>query len=103
VTEESGRIWMAGTLEELEAVLVSRRDDPPAGSYSATLLADPERAQRKIMEEAFELCLELGRPVVDAERTAEEAADLLFHALTGLVGAGVPLADVLAVLERRRR
>jgi phosphoribosyl-ATP pyrophosphohydrolase len=94
---------MAGTLEELEAVLVSRRDDPPEGSYSATLLTDPERAQRKIMEEAFELCLELGRPTIDAERTAEEAADLLFHALCGLVGAGIPLADVLAVLERRRR
>jgi phosphoribosyl-ATP pyrophosphohydrolase len=93
---------VAGTLEELEAILVSRRDDPPAGSYSATLLADTERARRKIMEEAFELCLELGRPTVDAARTAEEAADLLFHALCGLVGAGVPLADVLDVLERRR-
>ena len=94
---------MAGTLEELEAVLVSRRDDPPPGSYSATLLVDRELAQRKIMEEAFELCLELGRPSVDAERMAEEAADLIFHALCGLVGAGVPLAEVLAVLERRRR
>ncbi len=93
---------MTDILAELEAVLVSRREDPPPGSYSATLLADPERAQRKIMEEAFELCLELGRPSVDAGRTAEEAADLLFHALCGLVGAGVPLADVLAVLERRR-
>ncbi len=93
---------MTDILAELEAVLVSRREDPPAGSYSATLLADPERAQRKIMEEAFELCRELGRPSVDAGRTAEEAADLLFHALCGLVGAGVPLADVLAVLERRR-
>jgi phosphoribosyl-ATP pyrophosphohydrolase len=90
-------------LEELEAVLMARRDDPPAGSYSATLLRDPERAQRKIIEEAFELCLELGRPAVDPGRTAEEAADLLFHTLCGLVGAGVPLGDVLAVLERRRR
>jgi phosphoribosyl-ATP pyrophosphohydrolase len=94
---------VSGVLEELEAVLISRREDPPAGSYSATLLHDPERAQRKIIEEAFELCLELGRPVVDPGRTAEEAADLLFHALCGLVGAGVPLGDVLTVLERRRR
>ena len=94
---------MTGTLEQLEALLVARRDDPPAGSYSATLFADREKAQRKIMEEAFELCLELGRPDVDRQRTAEEAADLIFHALCGLVGAGVPLADVLAVLERRRR
>ena len=94
---------MAGTLEELEAVLVSRREDPPAGSYSATLLADPERAQRKIMEEAFELCLELGRAAHrEPHRAPEEAADLLFHVLAGLVGAGVGLDQVLAELEARR-
>lgn len=91
-------------LGELEAVLISRRDDPPpAGSYSATLVADPERAQRKIMEEAFELCLELGRPRPDPQRTAEEAADLVFHVLAGLVGARVGLDRVLDALRDRRR
>src|SRR5918998_4339662 len=89
-------------LEDLEAVLRSRLVDPPAGSYSATLLVDRERAQRKIMEEAFELCLELGRPSVDQQRAAEEAADLLFHVLAGLVGAGVGLDRVMAELESRR-
>lgn len=89
-------------LHELEAVLRSRREDPPPGSYTATLFADPERAQRKIMEEAFELCLELGRSQVDRDRTAEEAADLLFHTLVGLVGVGVSIDDVLAVLQLRR-
>ncbi|MBA2578970.1 MAG: phosphoribosyl-ATP diphosphatase [Euzebyaceae bacterium] len=91
------------TLEQLEAVLRDRLDHPPAGSYSVTLLSDPERAQRKIMEEAFELCLELGRPEVDPARTAEEAADVLFHVLAGLVGAGVGLERVMDSLERRRR
>ncbi|MGH8887282.1 MAG: hypothetical protein ACRDYX_19370, partial [Egibacteraceae bacterium] len=38
-------------------MLRSRLVDPPTGSYSAALLVDRERAQRKIMEEAFELCL----------------------------------------------
>ena len=90
-------------LEELEAVLRDRMVQAPVGSYSAQLLRDPERTCRKIMEEAFEVCLELGRPQVSAERTAEEAADLVFHLLVGLVGAGVELADVLAVLEERRR
>jgi len=89
-------------LEELEAVLRDRLVAPPAGSYSATLLTDPEAAQRKIIEEAFELCLELGRDPVDADRTAAEAADLLFHTLVGLVGAGVPLTSVLAELQARR-
>lgn len=89
-------------LETLEALLRERAADPPPDSYSATLLADRERAARKIMEEAFELTLELGRAPVDGARAAEEAADLLFHVLAGLVGAGVPLADVLRELEQRR-
>lgn len=89
-------------LSDLEAVLVDRRANPPPGSYSATLLADPERAQRKIMEEAFELCLELARDEPDRSRVAEEAADVVFHVLTGLVGAGVTVDEVMAALERRR-
>jgi phosphoribosyl-ATP pyrophosphohydrolase len=90
-------------LADLEAVLRDRLSADPAASYSAGLLRDPERAQRKIMEEAFELCLELGRPERDRERTAEEAADLLYHVLVGLVGAGVGLDEVMTVLEGRRR
>jgi phosphoribosyl-ATP pyrophosphohydrolase len=91
------------SLEDLELVLRARLTDSPPGSYSATLLADPVRVQRKIMEEAFELCLELGRgPSLDHRRTAAEAADLLFHVLAGLVGAGVGLAEVLAELASRR-
>ncbi|HWB72724.1 MAG TPA: phosphoribosyl-ATP diphosphatase [Egibacteraceae bacterium] len=89
-------------LAQLEAVLRDRRDHPPSGSYSATLLADAEQAQRKIMEETFELCLELGRRPPDARRVAEEAADVLFHLLAGLVGAGVGLDEVLRELEARR-
>ncbi len=90
-------------LDDLEAVLRSRRDDAPAGSYTAELLADPERIQRKIMEEAFETCLELGRSERSADRTAEEAADLVYHLLVGLVAVDVPLSDVFRVLEERRR
>jgi phosphoribosyl-ATP pyrophosphohydrolase len=89
-------------LDELEQVLRSRRDADPDVSYTATLLADPELAQRKIMEEAFEVCLELGRATNDPALTAQEAADLLYHVMVGLVAVDVPLADVLAVLEERR-
>lgn len=89
-------------LEELEAVLQSRRSADPATSYTAQLLADPELAQRKIMEEAFEVCLELGRAETARELVAEEAADVLYHLLVGLVGVDVPLSEVFAVLEGRR-
>ena len=90
-------------LHDLEAVLRSRRADAPTGSYTAELLGDPERIQRKVMEEAFELCLELGRAERSPERIAEEAADLVYHLMVGLVGADVALDDVLRVLEERRR
>ncbi|MEX0658649.1 MAG: phosphoribosyl-ATP diphosphatase [Egibacteraceae bacterium] len=103
--QERGEPLPAGVLSEVEAVLRDRLDQPPAGSYSATLLGDPELASRKIMEEAFELCLELGRrgaDTPDRRRVAEEAADVLFHVLAGIVGAGVSLQDVFAELEARR-
>lgn len=90
-------------LHDLEDVLRSRRDQPTPGSYTAELLADPERIQRKIMEEAFEVCLELGRAERSAERIAEEAADLVYHLMVGLVGAEVAFDDVVRVLEERRR
>jgi len=54
------------------------------------------------MEEAFEVCLELNRGAKAADRIAEEAADLLYHLLAGLVAADVSVADVLTVLEGRR-
>ena len=91
------------TLEDIEAVLQQRLAEPVEGSYSLTLLNDAEFAQRKIMEEAFELCLELGREPHDRQRIVAEAADLFFHTLTGLVGAGVPLAAVMEELQERRR
>lgn len=90
------------TISELEAVLRQRDADRPPGSYTATLLADRERLQRKIMEEAFETCLELGRPAVDGTRVVSEAADLLYHLLVGLVACGLSLDDVIAELSRRR-
>lgn len=90
-------------LSELEAVLQSRRDDPVPGSYTSSLLADPERIQRKVMEEAFELCLELGRVEQSHQRIAEETADLVYHVMVGLTGAGVSWSAVLAALEERRR
>lgn len=90
-------------LGELETVLRERLANPPQGSYSATLLRDPEQAARKIMEEAFELCIELGRRPVERQRVTSEAADVLFHVVAGVVGAGCSVTDVLTELEARRK
>lgn len=55
------------------------------------------------MEEAFETCVELGRPNRDTERVTSEAADLIFHLLVGLVECNVPFDAVLQELDERRR
>ena len=94
---------MSDLLLELEDIVRRRRAEGPEGSYAVALLDDPELLLRKVMEEAFEVCLELHRQPTDSGRVAEEAADLLFHLVVGLVGAGVPVADVASVLEARRR
>ncbi len=94
---------MSTILTELASVIDSRRHHSSDSSYTARLLEDGELAQRKIMEEAFEVCLELNRPVVDSERAAGEAADLVYHLMVALAGAGVDPTAFLAVLEARRR
>ncbi len=88
-------------LPGLTAFLRERLADPPADSYSHRLMTDRVLGQRKIMEEAFEVCLELGKPDVDGDRLADEAADLVFHLLCGLVGAGLSWSDVERVLVAR--
>ena len=98
---DTGR--MPDTLHELEQTLVSRKELRPEGSYSAELFADHERLMRKVMEEAFEVCLELGRAPRNPDAVAAEAADLLYHLLAGLVSVDVSLDRVLAVLAERRR
>lgn len=93
---------MSDVLREVEQVLRERLATPDAGSYSATLLADPVKAQRKLMEEAFELCLEVAGDPIDPDRLADEAADVVFHLLAAVVGAGCSWDDVEAKLAARR-
>ena len=60
-------------------------------------------ATRKLMEECYELCWELGRPAPDPSRVREEAADVVFHLLAALHGVGASLDDVRTQLRERRR
>ena len=90
-------------IEDLEEVLRARLGAATAESYTARLYADRELLVRKVMEEAFEVCLELGRTPVDRQATVAEAADLVYHVLAGLVQEGISFDDVAAELARRRR
>ncbi len=93
---------MSTVLADLAAVITARSGADPASSYTAKLLGDSEFNQRKIMEEAFEVCLELNRPAVDPVLAANEAADLVYHLMVGLAGAGIEPTAFLSVLEGRR-
>jgi phosphoribosyl-ATP pyrophosphohydrolase/phosphoribosyl-AMP cyclohydrolase len=91
----------AEALATLARTIAERRESAPEGSYTATLLADPELARRKVEEEAGEVA----RAARDEpeERVAEEAADVLYHLAVLLAGRGVDMADVYEVLNGRRR
>ena len=82
-----------GALERRLAVL---RDDAPSRSYTRRLLDDPALLRSKLVEEAGEL-----GDAAEARPVAEEAADLLYFAAVALARAGVGLAEVEGVLDRR--
>ena len=88
-------------LPALERTVARRAADPPAGSYTAELLADPARIGEKVREEAEEVT-RAAREESD-ERVAEEAADVLYHLAVLLRSRGLSLADAEEVLVGRRR
>jgi phosphoribosyl-ATP pyrophosphohydrolase/phosphoribosyl-AMP cyclohydrolase len=88
-------------LPGLERTIAQRAADAPAGSYTAELLADPERVGEKVQEEAEEVA-RAAREESD-ERVAEEAADVLYHLAVLLRSRGLALADAEEVLLARRR
>jgi phosphoribosyl-ATP pyrophosphohydrolase len=88
------------TLPDLARIVAQRAEAPPTESYTAKLLADgPARAAKKLGEEAVEAVI----AAVSGDRAnlTAEAADLIYHLLVVLHGAGIPLNDVMAELERR--
>jgi phosphoribosyl-ATP pyrophosphohydrolase len=92
----------AFSLTDLEAIVRVRAAAPPSESYTAKLLsAGPNLAAKKLGEEAVEAVL--AAAAGHKEELTKEAADVLYHLLVVLHGAGVPLSAVLAELESRTR
>ena len=87
------------TLAALEAVLRSRREHPPEGSYTARLFRDDALRHKKVGEEATELVVASLRG--NREQIAGEAADLVYHAMVLLAAHGLGLADVAEALRSR--
>jgi phosphoribosyl-ATP pyrophosphohydrolase len=91
---------MVDTLHRLAATIAARKGADAGSSYTASLFAKglPKIAQ-KLGEEAVETVIAALQG--DPKAVTGEAADLLFHLLVLLEASGVPLADVLAELDRR--
>lgn len=87
-------------LDELWRVLESRDRERPEGSYTTRLLTEENLRLKKLGEEGAELIASLVR---GDGRMEEEAADLLYHILVALKGAGGSWTEVKRELRRRRR
>jgi phosphoribosyl-AMP cyclohydrolase / phosphoribosyl-ATP pyrophosphohydrolase len=88
-------------LAELERTLIERRRERPAGSYTVELLEDPSLAASKVKEEAAEVIKAVKGE--SEERVAEEGADLVYHLAVLLLSRGVSMAEVLQILNGRRK
>lgn len=88
------------TLGRLEATIRARRAATADRSYTRQLIdGGPARCAKKLGEEAVELVIAAVHQ--DDAALKAEAADLLYHLLVLLEVRGVPLADVLTVLDAR--
>ena len=88
------------SLSDLERTIAERARSGDPRSWTATLFAKGmDKAAQKLGEEAVEAVIAAVRG--DTKGLVSESADLLYHWLVVLAIAGVPLADVLAELERR--
>lgn len=89
------------TLDDLAALIASRKDADPASSWTAQLLAKgPEKCAEKFGEEAIEAIIEAVKG--DKERLTSEAADVLYHLMVMLAARDIGLDDVIAELARRQ-
>ncbi|MBB1303083.1 bifunctional phosphoribosyl-AMP cyclohydrolase/phosphoribosyl-ATP diphosphatase HisIE [Pseudoalteromonas sp. SR44-5] len=89
-------------LAQLEQVIVSRKNDDPEKSYTASLFAkDLSRSCQKVGEEGVEVALAAMKH--DNEELTNESADLLYHLIVLLQRQGLELQDVVACLQGRHK
>ena len=88
------------TLTDLAATIDARAGADPQTSWTARLLADPDKAAEKFGEESVEAIIEAVRN--DPARLTSEAADALYHLLVMCAARGVTLSDIEAELTKRQ-
>lgn len=102
MTEKATTAVEAAILDELYAVIESRKGGDPQSSYTARLFAEglPKVAQ-KVGEEATETVV--AALAQSREQLIAESADLLYHLLTLWAARDVRPAEVYGELSSRRK
>ena len=91
-----------GITDELFAVIQSRKDEMPKGSYTAALFEQgTPRIAQKVIEEAGEAAI--AGVMGDGDALASEAADMIYNTLVLLAAEGITPEDVWAKLRERRK
>ncbi len=89
-------------LDELAALLESRKREMPEGSYTTQLLGGHEdKLLKKIGEEATEVVM--AAKDHDLGQLRYEIGDLMYHLLVVMTREGLTLDDLAEDLESRRR
>ncbi|MEO7309250.1 MAG: bifunctional phosphoribosyl-AMP cyclohydrolase/phosphoribosyl-ATP diphosphatase HisIE [Chitinophagaceae bacterium] len=89
-------------LQQLEAIITDRKNNPTEKSYTASLFAKGiNKMAQKVGEEAVELVIEAKDDSADLFKG--EAADLLFHYMILLQAKGFTLNDIIEVLKKRHK
>ena len=90
-------------LDELFAVIESRKDELPEGSYTTSLFTH-EKGENAVLEKLGEEATELilAAKDDDDEELAHEAADIVYHLLVLLSMKGMDLEDLRGELRKRR-
>lgn len=91
---------MDHTLETLYQVILDRKTNPQEGSYTCYLFG---KGLDKILKKVGEECAETiiaAKNDIPAD-TVGEISDLIYHLMVMMAERGIPLADVMAELDRR--
>jgi phosphoribosyl-ATP pyrophosphohydrolase len=92
--------YAASALATLFALIEDRRDNPPAGSYTAHLFAKGENEIcKKLGEEAVEVIVAAKGETDD--RVVYEMADMVYHAMVLLAQRNLQWSEVEVELARR--
>ena len=102
VDKREGSADLGPVLNDLYALVESRKRERPAGSYSSYLFNEGlDKILKKVGEESAETIIAAKNK--DSQAVVREASDLLYHLIVLLVECGLTLDQVGAELSARRK